>query len=71
MIVKFAKEVTQAKHNVNQNMKIHDESKAFKCDVCLKVFVSKSHLNRHHRIHIGEKPLLVNFVIENLLEKVI
>ena len=37
-------------------MKVHDESKSFKCDVCLKVFPLKSELTRHYRTHTGEKP---------------
>ena len=37
-------------------MKIHDDSKSFKCDVCLKVFQSKSKLTKHYRTHTGEKP---------------
>ena len=37
-------------------MKVHDESKAFKCDVCLKLFCNKRELEFHYRTHTGEKP---------------
>ena len=37
-------------------MKVHDDSKAHKCDVCLKHFPCKSLLKMHYRTHTGEKP---------------
>ena len=37
-------------------MNIHDDSKRFKCDVCLKVFQCNSKLVTHYRTHTGEKP---------------
>ena len=39
-------------------MIVHDESKAFKCDVCLKVFSYKSKLLTHYRTNKGEKPFV-------------
>ena len=35
--------------------KIHDKSKAFKCDVCLKKFMSEGHLFQHYQTHTVEK----------------
>ena len=37
-------------------MKIHNESKAFKCNVCLKRFPCKANLKIHYRTHTREKP---------------
>ena len=37
-------------------MKVHDDSKSFQCDICLKIFKSKSQLVIHYRTHTGEKP---------------
>ena len=37
-------------------MRVHDDSKCFKCDVCLKAFDRKSKLVTHYRMHTGEKP---------------
>ena len=48
-------------------MKVHDESRAFKCDVCLKVFSYKSIREAHNRTYTGENLLLVKFVIKCLL----
>ena len=36
-------------------MKIHDELKALKCNVCLKVFTCQSRLRVHYRNYTGEK----------------
>ena len=44
------------KDDLNQHMKVHDKSKAFKCDICFRVFKQKSNLERHYRTHTGEKP---------------
>lgn len=46
------------KKNASQstNDKLKDEK--FKCDVCVKSFRSKGHLNRHRLTHFGAKPYL-------------
>ena len=42
--------------SLNQHINIHYESKAFKCDVCWKVFYIKFRLIQYYRTHAGEKP---------------
>uniref|UniRef100_A0A1A8IJ85 C2H2-type domain-containing protein n=1 Tax=Nothobranchius kuhntae TaxID=321403 RepID=A0A1A8IJ85_NOTKU len=44
------------KSNLNLQIGIHSEEKAFDCDVCGQRFRQKSHLDRHVRIHTGYKP---------------
>ena len=52
-------------------MKVHDDSKAFKCDVCLKVFHQKSSLVQHYRTHTGEKPFACQICDRKFAEKFI
>ena len=37
-------------------MKVHDDLKGLKCDVCLKIFSNQNDFKRHYRTHTGEKP---------------
>ena len=55
---------------MNLHLKVHDDSKGFKCDVCLKVFVSKSVLIRHYRIHTGETPFACQICDRNFAQKI-
>ena len=51
-------------------MKVHDDSKAFNCDVCVKVFISKPQLDRHYRTHSGEKPFACQVCDKKFSQKV-
>ena len=51
-------------------MKIHDESKAFKCDVCLKLFSTKRELKLHYRTHTGEKPFACQVCDKKFSQKI-
>ena len=50
-------------------MKVHDNSKCFKCDVCLKVFSSNFNLKSHYRTHTGEKPFACQICDRKFAEK--
>ena len=50
-------------------MKVHDESKAFKCNVCLKLFSTKRELKRHYRTHTGEKPFACQICDKKFAQK--
>ena len=50
-------------------MKVHEGSKTFKCDVCLKLFTNKSKLESHYRTHTGEKPFVCRICDKRFSQK--
>ena len=50
-------------------MNIHDDLKSHKCDVCLKIFPSKSKLVTHYRTHTEEKPFVCQICDRKFADK--
>ena len=50
-------------------MKIHDDSKGFNCDVCLKGFPTAFGLKRHYRTHTREKPFACQVCDKKFVQK--
>jgi len=50
--------VLSLNHHLQKQIRTHTGDKAYKCDVCGKVFSQNSNLQNHIRIHVhtGDKP---------------
>ena len=56
--------------SVNSQTNINVKTnKSFECDVCKMVFICKSHLIIHKRVHSGEKPYKCEVCKKGLLRK--
>ena len=51
-------------------MKVHDESKSFKCDICLKVFQTKALFKTQYRTRIGVKYFACQTCDKKFLQKI-
>ena len=76
-LVIFTEKQLQVSHNqfydnkfLNQQINVQKKMKSYKCDICFKVFPSKSKLTTHCRTHTGEKPFACKICIKNLHRKV-
>lgn len=55
------KELFHRQRRLNKPKELLNKEKKFVCNICLKGFLKKSLLERHRRIHSGEKPFKVSF----------
>ena len=62
-------QISSSNKSLNQHKKANNRSKAFKCDVCLKVFSYQSILKTHYRTHTGEKPFACQICDEKFATK--